>query len=231
MKTSSCTLDPIPTALLKACTSALSLLITHSLQSGSVPPAFKTSVISPLLKKPTLDPEILANYRSISIPPFLSKVLEKGVAVQLQDYLKQNNLFEKLQSGFRQAHSTEMALFRVTNDLLMAADVGCLLILLERLWDTIGLSGAALSWFHSYLSDRTEYVSLGGSRSRTHHVPCGVPQRSVLGPILFVLYMLPLGRVISRCGISFHCYANDSQLYVETAPGPSDACARLNACL
>ena len=90
------------------------------------------------------------------------------VAVQLQDYLNQNHLFEKFQSSFQPAHSPETALLRVTNDLLMADDAGspCLLILLdlitvfdtgdhpifhEHLWETIGLSGQALSWFHSYL--------------------------------------------------------------------------------
>ncbi|XP_071761460.2 uncharacterized protein LOC139916471 [Centroberyx gerrardi] len=252
MKPCTCALDPIPTALLKSYIPILSPLITQtvnlSLQTGSVPSALKVAVIRPLLKKPTLDPEVLANYRPISNLAFLSKVLEKVVVSQLQDHLKHNNLFEKFQSGFRSAHSTETALLRVTNDLLMAADAGSPsllilldlsaafdtvdhIILLERLHTTIGLSDSALKWFQSYLSGRTEYVSLGGCRSRLLPVTCGVPQGSVLGPILFTLYMLPLGRVISRHGMSFHCYADDTQLYIKTAPSPSAAMSCLSTCL
>ncbi|XP_078147037.1 uncharacterized protein LOC144542992 [Centroberyx gerrardi] len=252
MKPCTCALDPIPTALLKSYIPILSPLITQtvnlSLQTGSVPSALKVAVIRPLLKKPTLDPEVLANYRPISNLAFLSKVLEKVVVCQLQDHLKHNNLFEKFQSGFRSAHSTETALLRVTNDLLMAADAGSPsllilldlsaafdtvdhIILLERLHTTIGLSDSALKWFQSYFSGRTEYVSLGGCRSRLLPVTCGVPQGSVLGPILFTLYMLPLGRVISRHGMSFHCYADDTQLYIKTAPSPSAAMSCLSTCL
>ena len=174
------------------------------------------------------------------------------VAVHLQDHLKQNSLFEKFQSGFRSAHSTETALVRVTNDLLMAADSGSpsilvLLdlsaafdtidhhILLNRLQHTFGLCDTALTWFTAYLFERTDYVSMAGSRSSTHTVTCGVPQGSVLGPILFTLYLLPLGQVISRFGISFHCYADDTQLYMKIdsypLPSPPSSLSTLTICL
>ncbi len=171
MGSSSCALDPFPTALVKANISAISSLITmiinQSLQSGHVPSALKTAIIRPLLKKPTFDPQTLANYRPISNLPFLSKVLEKVVARHLQDHLKCNNIFEKFQSGFRSAHSTETALVRVTNDLLMTADAGSpsLLVLLDlsaafdtvdhgillnRLHHSVGLNNTVLRWFESY---------------------------------------------------------------------------------
>uniref|UniRef100_A0A671TV44 Reverse transcriptase domain-containing protein n=1 Tax=Sparus aurata TaxID=8175 RepID=A0A671TV44_SPAAU len=225
MKPSTCALDPFPTILMKTNISIISPLITtvrpQSIQAGYVPPALKTAIIRPILKKPSLDPEILANYRPISNLPFLSKVLEKSASVRLQDYLKQNNLFERFQSGFRSAHSSETALMRVTNDLLMKADAvsPSLLIfldlsaafvtvdhciLLNRLHHTIGLTDTALNLFHSYLTDKTGHLSIGGARSGTHTVTCGVPQGSVLGP-----------------PVSFHCYADETQLYIKMDTRPS----------
>uniref|UniRef100_A0A6Q2XW77 Reverse transcriptase domain-containing protein n=1 Tax=Esox lucius TaxID=8010 RepID=A0A6Q2XW77_ESOLU len=252
MKPSTCELDPFPSILIKSHSSVVSPMITkiinQSLRSGQVPASLKTAFIKPLLKKPSLDPEVFANYRPISNLPFLSKVLEKVVSVQLHNHLITNSLYEKFQSGFHSGHSTETALVRVTNDLLMAADAGSpsLLILLDltaafdtedhhillnRLHSSIGLSDITLAWFTSYLTDRTEYVSLGGAKSDTHSVTCVVPQGSVLGPTLFTLYMLPLGHVISRHGISFHCYADDTQLYIKTNPTPATALSTLSICL
>ena len=252
MKPATCALDPLPTDLVKSNLSVISPLITQvindSLQAGHVPPALKTAIIKPLLKKPTLDPEVLANYRPISNLSFISKALERVVAAQLQDHLKQNNLSEKFQSGYRPGHSTETALLRVTNDLLMAADSDSpsLLILLDltaafdtvdhnillhRLHSTIGLSDTVLNWFTSYLTDRTEYVALGKAKSHIHHVTCGVPQGSVLGPTLFTLYMLPLGRILRKHGISFHCYADDTQLYIRIDPSSSAPLSTLTTCL
>ncbi|KAK7912672.1 hypothetical protein WMY93_012883 [Mugilogobius chulae] len=253
-KPSTCSLDPIPSPLLKNFNSSISPLITKiinlSLKSGNVPTSLKTALIKPLLKKPTLDPEPLPNYRPISNLPFISKLLEKVISSQLHNHLKANSLYEKFQSGFRPSHSTETALIRVTSDLLMASDSGStsLLILLDlsaafdtidhsillhRLQHHIGLSGTALHWFHSYLTDRTEYVALGDTKSRPHKVTCGVPQGSVLGPTLFTIYMLPLGCVVSRHGINFHCYADDTQLYLKISPSgpPSVTVTRLSSCL
>ncbi|KAF4070683.1 hypothetical protein AMELA_G00288330 [Ameiurus melas] len=152
------------------------------------------------------------------------------------------------QSGFRPHHSTETALVKVVNDLLLTSDQGCvsLLVLLDlsaafdtidhtilfdRLENVVGIKGTVLSWLRSYLTDRYQFVDINGDFSMRTEVTFGVPQGSVLGPLLFTLYMLPLGQIIRKQGISFHCYADDTQLYVSAKSEDRQKLSKVEDCV
>uniref|UniRef100_A0A8C2JGZ1 Reverse transcriptase domain-containing protein n=1 Tax=Cyprinus carpio TaxID=7962 RepID=A0A8C2JGZ1_CYPCA len=251
-KPTTCLLDPVPTKLLKellpVAEELLLNIINLLLSLGHVPKPFKLAFIKPLIKKPQLDPSELANYRPISNLPFMSKILEKVVSAQLCSFLQKNYLYEEFPSGFRPHHSKETALVKITNDLLLVSDQGCISllvlldlsaafdtidhdILIDRLQNYTGIQGQALRWFGSYLPDRYHFVYLNGESSHLSPVKYGVPQGSVLGPLLFSIYMLPLGNIIRKYGIGFHCYADDTQLYISTRPDETSKLSKLTECV
>ncbi len=192
-------------------------IINTLLSLGHVPKPFKLAVIKPLIKKPQLDPCELANYRPISNLPFMSKILDKNLSAQLCSFLQKKISLWRI-SGFRSHHCTETALVKITNDLLLASDKGCISllvlldlsaafdtidhdILIDRLQNYTGIQGQALRWSRSYLSDRYHFVYLNEESSQLSPVKYGEPQGSVLCPLLFSIYMLPLGNIIRKYGL------------------------------
>src|SRR6218665_3053498 len=212
-----CDLDPIPASLLKESADLLVPTITNiinlSLSTGTFPMQFKDSAVKPLLKKPFLDKELLSNYRPISNLSFLSKLSERVVLSRLKGYLTSNNLLNPNQSAYTKHHSTETLLASLYNKLVMAIghqQVSCLClldisaafdtidhtILTHRLSSLFGISGTALSWIKSYLTSCSFTVNVAGHTSNPQTLTCGVPQGSVLGPLLFILYTAPLSKLI-----------------------------------
>ena len=119
------------------------------------------------------------------------------------EHLTANNLHSLLQSAKTQQHSTETALLKVKNDILMS---------------DLGITDNALAWFKSYLSDRFQRVSVNGSLSDQFPLKQGVPQGSCLGPLLFTIYTRKLFQIVERHLPQVHCYADDTQLYVLFSP-------------
>ena len=206
-------------------------IINASIGSASVPAALKSAIITPVLKKPSLDANELNNYRPISNLNFVGKIMEKVVASQLHEHLSRHQLLEPLQSAYRKHHSTETALVSVQDDVAAALDQGKVAILvlldLSAAFDTIehslllarceqlfGIKGAALKWLKSYLEERSQRVVIKSSTSSSKDLQWGVPQGSVLGPLLFILYTSPLGALLRDHEIQYHFYADDTQLYL-----------------
>ena len=252
MKPKSSPLDFIPTSLLKSCAPILSPYIAKlanlSFSQGQFPTALKTAYVTPLLKKHNLNPMDPANYRPISNLSTIGKILERLALARLRPVILSNPNYSSYQSAYRPLHSTETAALKIMNDLLMNVDNShaTMLVsldlsaafdtvnhdkLLNRLADEYGFSGCILSWFESYIKDRTQVVKVGSFSGETTKCMSGVPQGSVLGPLLFSVYISPISRLITTHGIQHHKYADDTTLYVRLDPSTSLTRSHLEHCL
>ena len=174
---------------------------------------------------------MLNNYRPVSNLSFLSKVIEKVIYIRILGHILDNNIVDIFQSAYRAGHSCETALFRVYNDIVTTVGKGngsfLVLLDLSAAFDTIdhdnlfyilekyvGIGGSALRLIRSYFSDRTQRVQIDGILSDFTSLLCGVPQGSVLGPMKLCLYLPPLSAILRHHIISYHMYADNTQLYI-----------------
>ena len=217
-------------------------IVNLSLSTGTMPETLKVAELVPALKKHDADHEQFSNFRPISNLVMVSKVIEKAVSVQLTDHVRTHHLEEWFQSAYKIHHSTKTALVKVHNDILRAIDdnrsVLLLLLDLSAAFDTVdhstlllrlrtrfGVKGSALAWFESYLASRKYYVQVEGYKSSLRSLDSGVPQGSVLGPLLYVLYTSPVADIIKSHDLQYHFYTDDTQLYITfKTDSADDAC-------
>ena len=193
----------------------------------------------------------MKNYRPVSNLTFVSKILEKVVASRLDNHLQKNNLMDDVQSAYRQHHSTETALLKVQTDIMTSLDQGSVAallmldlsaafdtidhsILLSRFENTFGIRDRALTWFKSYLTNRTQSVAIGDVISADQIMDFSVPQGSVLGPKTYCMYTKPVCDIIRRHGLMHHSYADDTQIYITIKPSTDNwlgAVAKIESCV
>jgi hypothetical protein len=230
----------------------LTELVNSSLRTGIFPANAHSAVVSPLLKKPSLCKNDLKSYRPVSNLHFSAKIIEKCAATQFVEHLSEHQLMDPMQSAYRACHSTETALIKVQADILTEIDAKRVVllalldlsaafdtiehnILINRLEKRFSVSNTALQWFNSYLRGWTSQVDVAGKLSDPITTEFGVPQGSVMGPLLFTAYIRPISDIAICHGIGYHIYADDTQLYISFDPRiPGDmerALSALSRCI
>ena len=198
-----------------------------SFNEGIFPDINKIAKVIPIYKDGSM--KDINNYRPISLLPIFSKIMEKIVAVRLNNFLELHSVIFPNQFGFRAGCSTTHALVSITQAINKTIDnqkFGCgVFIDLKKAFDTVnhdilllkmehyGIRGSAYSWFKSHLSNRKQFVSLNGVDSAIKTISCGVPQGSVLGPLLFLIYINDLPNISSK--LKFYLFADDTNIYCE----------------
>ncbi len=214
-------------------------LSTHLSSQALFPTAFKQPRVTPQLKEPTLNTSLIEKYRPVSLLPFIAKTLKRVVFNQVSLFLSQNNKLDTKQSGFRSGHSTETADYsqspkhcKLQKPIPNHQSSFC--------W--ISLPLLTLSIIRSSCPPSHHFAGLNpislvglsgwhGEESKAHQLVTGVPQGSVLGPLLFSTYTTSLGPIIQAHGFCYCCCADDTQLYLSFRPDDPMVAARISGCL
>ena len=202
----------------------LTAILNLSIQSSSYPNALKKAKVTPIFKKGSKAD--INNYRPISVLPIINSIFERHISNCLVDYLESNNLLYNHQSGFRRLHSCQTALTKIVDNWLNAINnsetVGTVFLDLTKAFDLVNhklliqklaaykFSSSTQSWFQSYLTNRSQQVNISGKLSDPQHIAAGVPQGSVLGPLLFLIYINDLPLSIQTCILDL--FADDATL-------------------
>ena len=231
--------DPIPAWLLKENEDLLfpviQSIINKSFSEGTFPVSLKHGTIKPIIKDKNGDRENFKNYRPVTNIPFMAKLIEKAANNQIVNYLEQNDMFPSHQSAYRKRHSCETAMLKIVDDIKVALSekkmVMLVLLDLSSAFDTIdqdillfklqrhfGICGNVLKWIESYLKGRTFCVRIKNINGKLYMLVYGVPQGTILGPLLFVLYIHDLVLIGEKHNILVELYADDSQWYFSFSP-------------
>ena len=218
----------------------LSLAINASFNQGVFPDRLKTAKVVPIFKSE--DRAFVNNYRPVSVLSVFSKIYERLMYNRLNSYLVKNSLLTENQFGFKAQHSTSMAVLQLVDQIATQLDNGNLtvgvFIDLSKAFDTVdhsilldklsmyGVRGNSFDWIQSYLSGRHQYVQLNEVKSDLLHVNCGVPQGSILGPLLFIIYINDIVNISNI--LQMILFADDTNLFL-SGPNVNDICTRLNA--
>ena len=233
LKKKPCFLDPAPISVLNNVFDLLYPLflqmVNSTITESYFPDLLKFASVSPKIKDPKLDPNNFQHLRPISSLPFLSKIIESTIYIQLDEHLTSHGLYPTNQSAYRRNHSCETTLTKLMNDTqnLNSNGKNVVVMLLDqsaafdtvnhgtlkiKLQEIFNIRGKALELIDSYFTHRTFSIKIGQHLSSPRKLRYGVPQGSLLGPLFYNLYTADIENIFSKYDINFHCYADDTQV-------------------